>query len=416
MDRFGKRRDSLTVDSDNSLASARDDWQCAGWQVGGGYFWYYAGIGAFIPFVALHFRELGYSGPQVGLLTALPSVGVAIGGPLAGAVADALSVHRWVLRIALLVGTVLALLASMIEAFPFMLAAIAPLALVLSPVPSMMDSYAVTASERANRSYGALRVWGSVGYMAAVLVMGRVMGERVSALLFVGYALCLGLTLLTVFALPPLAERRAQPLLTGIHAATANRPLMTLLLVAYLLSIGTAAMNIYLGVHLEEIGGSASLIGVAFAISAASELPIVAFGSWFLVRLGPVRLAALAIVVYALRFAGYSAITVPEWVLGIQLFHGLSYGAFLIASVTLAHRLAGQEQASTAQALLTAMSFGFGSITGSLLGGVLLDVVGTAGLFGGSAGLMVVTLAVLAIGNRLVGLGGDKVAGAHASG
>ncbi len=400
----GRRRIRVTSGSHNSEASPDSVWRTAAWRVGGGYFWYYAGIGAFVPFIALHFRELGYSGAEVGLLTALPSIGVAIGGPIVGAAADALGVHRWVLRLALLTGAGLALLAATTEPFPLMLLVMAPLAIVLSPVPSMMDSYAVTASERANRSYGALRVWGSVGYLAAVLIMGRVMGDRVSGRLFVGYAVCLGLALLTVFALPPLAERRAQPLLTGIQTAALNRPLMVLLLVSYLLSIGTAAMNIYLGVHLEGIGGSASLIGVAFAISAASELPVVAFGGWFLSRLGAVRLAAVAIVVYALRFVAYSVITVPEWVLGVQLFHGLSYGAFLMASVTLAHRLASKEQTATAQALLTAMSFGFGSITGSLVGGILLDVVGTDGLFRGAALLMVVTLAVLVVGNRAAGL------------
>jgi PPP family 3-phenylpropionic acid transporter len=88
----------------------------------------------------------------------------------------------------------------------------------------------------------------------------------------------------------------------------------------------------------------------------------------------------------------------------VQLLHGLSYGAFLMASVTLAHHIAGRGQAATAQALLTAMSFGFGSITGSLIGGALLDSIGTVGLFRGAAVLMLVTLAILLAGNRAVGL------------
>ncbi|MBA2454798.1 MAG: hypothetical protein H0V47_16645, partial [Chloroflexia bacterium] len=59
---------------------------------------------------------------------------------------------------------------------------------------------------------------------------------------------------------------------------------------------------------------------------------------------------------------------------------------------------------ATAQALLTAMSFGFGSITGSIVGGALLDQIGTAGLFRGAAILMIVVLGVLVAGNRLIGL------------
>jgi MFS transporter, PPP family, 3-phenylpropionic acid transporter len=171
-----------------------------------------------------------------------------------------------------------------------------------------------------------------------------------------------------------------------------------------LLSSGAAIMSVLLGIHVQDLGGTASLVGLAFAVSAASELPVVAFGGWLLRRLGPRRLVALAIVVYALRFVAFSALSVPAWVVPIQALHGLSYGAFLMASVTLAHRLAGREHAATAQALLAATSFGLGSITGSLVGGALLDHVGTVGLFRGAAMLMGVTLAVLIAGERVTTL------------
>ena len=370
----------------------------------GGYFWYYGAIGVFVPFFALYLRDLGFGGLQVGILTALPSIGVAVVGPVIGAMSDSRGVHRWVLRIGLAAGTILAAAGSLLDGFLALFAVMTGLALALAAIPSMMDSYAVVAGDRSGRSYGAIRVWGSVGYMLAVLVAGRLMGDDVSALVFGGYAACLAAALLVVAALPRLGERRSQPVLAGIADAVANRSLAVLLLVAFLISTGTAVMNIYLGVHIEGIGGSASLIGLAFAVSAASELPVIALGGWFLARLGPFRLAVLAIVVYAARFVAFSVITVPELVLGVQIFHGLSYGAFLMASVTLAHRLAPPGRAATAQALLTAMSFGFGAIVGSLVAGALLDVIGTAGLFATSAVLMAITLIVLIAGNRLVGL------------
>lgn len=401
--------DSVNSDITTSEQVETARWRHSTWQISGGYFWYYAAIGAFTPFVALYFREIGFSGVQVGMLTALPSVGVALAGPVLGALADSLGMHRWVLRLGLLLGAAIALVVSLLDAFAVVFPAMIMLALVLGAAPSLLDSYAVATSERIGGSYGFLRVWGSIGYMAAVLVIGWVMGDRVSSMLFIGYAVCLGLALLAVASLPPLADRRAQPLLTGIRTVAGNKPLMLLLLVAFLLSSGAAVMNIYLGIHLESIGGSASLIGVAFALSAASELPVVAFGGWFLNRLGAVRLAGLAILVYIGRFIGFSVITDPEVMLGVQLFHGLSYGAFLMASVTLAHRLAGRDQAATAQALLTAMSFGFGSIAGSLVGGAFLDVIGTDGLFRGAAVLMGVTLVVLIAGNRAAGFETDTV-------
>lgn len=65
-----------------------------------------------------------------------------------------------------------------------------------------------------------------------------------------------------------------------------------------------------------------------------------------------------------------------------------------------AHRLAGPEHAATAQALLAAASFGCGSITGSLVGGALLDRIGTVGLFRGAAAVMLLTLGAFSFGER----------------
>ncbi len=384
--------------------SAMAGWHRSSRHVRAGYFWYYAAIGAFTPFTALYYRDLGFSGLQIGVLTALPSLGVALFGPFWGALSDSLAIHRLVLRVALFLSALLALAASYVSAFALLFPLLAVLSFAVVPVAPLLDGYGVTVSERLGHSFGKLRVWGSLGFMVAVLVMGRIMGDRVSSLVLVGYAVCLALTLLSVVGIPPLAERHPRSLLGGLKEITGNRPLLLLLLVAYLLSSGAAIMYTFLGIRLQEIGGSANLVGIAFALSAVSELPVVAFGGWLMTRLGAPRLIGVGLLVYVVRFIASSTISEPEWMLPVQVLHGLSFGAFLMASVTLAHRLAGSAHAATAQSLLTAMSFGFGSITGSIAGGTLLDHIGTVGLFKGAALLMIVTLAVLVIGNRAVGL------------
>ena len=379
-------------------------WRHSGQRLRAGYFWYYAAIGTFMPFAALYYRELGFSGLQVGALTALPAVGVALSGPVWGAVADARAIHRRILRVALILGVIAALAASRASAFPAVFSLVALLALASVPVAPLLDSYGMTLGDRFGLSYGRLRVWGSLGYMALTLVLGRLMGDGVSSLLLVAHAACLSVTLLWLFGLPPLAERRPRPLLGGLREIRRNAPLLVLLGIAYLMSSGAAVMYVFLGIHIETLDGTPNLVGPAFAISAASELPIVAFGGWFLTRIGASRLIALALIVYAVRFVAFSVAPAGAWILPVQVLHGLSYGAFLMASVTLAHRLAGRGQAATAQGLLTAVSFGFGSITGSLVGGALLEPIGTVGLFRGAAVLMVVTLVVLVAGIRFVGL------------
>ncbi len=363
----------------------------------GAYWWAFGAIGTLTPFIAPYYKELGFSGTEIGILVALPATGVAFFAPIWGAIADSRANHRLVLRAALLIPAMLGLLLTQLRDFWPIFLLVATLALLYAPAAPLIDSYGLMISERHKQSYGSLRVWGSLGFTAGVFVVGELMGADVTTLFLLAYSACLLLACLCTLRLPRLSERSAGPLWGGLGAVARNGPLVALLLTTFLISSSASAMYGFLSIHLRELGGSAELVGRAFALNAASELPVVAFGAWFLSRLGSTKLLGLAIVVYIIRFIAYALIPDPEWVLPVQLLHGLSYGAFLMASVTLVHGLAGRQLAATAQGLLTSMSFGFGSISGSLVGGVLLDRIGTVGIFWIAAGVMTLTLGVYVV-------------------
>lgn len=339
------------------------------------------------------------------LLVALPALGAALAGPLLGATADARSLHRAILCGALAVAALAALAASRTTGFVPLLLLLGTSALAAGPLTPLLDAFAVTVGGRVGRAYGNIRVWGSIGYTLAALLVGRWMGQGASPVFLVAYAAFLGLALAAAAGLPDIGERSARPLLGGLHELRRNRPFVALLLVGYLTASGAAIMNGFLGVRILELGGTTGLVGLAIALGAASEWPVVAFGGRLLARFGASRLVALAIVVYAVRFLAYATIPAATWVLPVQLLHGLSFGAFLVASVTLVHRLAGPAHAAAGQALLSATSFGLGSITGSLVGGALLERVGIAGLFLGAAGVMLLALACFAAAQRGFGNG-----------
>jgi MFS transporter, PPP family, 3-phenylpropionic acid transporter len=211
------------------------------------------------------------------------------------------------------------------------------------------------------------------------------------------------LTSASTLMLPKLAERKPRRLFDGLGEIRKRKPFLLLLLVAYLIASGVAMVNTFLGIHIRGLGGGTDIVGIAFAVAAVSELPIIGFGSWILKRLGPQRMIVIALVAYIVRFVLLASAPSAEWVIVAQLFHGVSFGTFLVASINLAHRAVGQENAATAQALLGAMSFGFGSITGAMVGGVLLDAVGTTRMYTGIVGLMVVALVVYVVGTARLG-------------
>lgn len=368
--------------------------------IGSGYFWFYAGIGAFTPYAALYYDHLGFSGIELGALIALPAALAAFTGPFWGAFADARAMHRNILRVVPLVAAAVALVLSQVTGYlPFLLI-LALMAFMMVPVPSLWDSYAVSAADRGGASFSTLRIFGSLGFMGMVLATGALMSGGMSNRFFFAYAAAHLLTWASSLLLPRLGERRPRRLFDGISAVRRQKPYVLLLVVAYLMATGMSMFNNFLGIHIEGLGGGTGILGVAFAVAAISELPVFALGTRIMERVGPRRMVTIALGFYVLRFSLLTLAPTAEWIVVAQLFHGVSFAVFLVASVNLAHRLVGAENAATAQAMLGSMSFGFGNITGSLVGGALLDVVGTRWLYTGVIGILVVALAVYVIGNR----------------
>lgn len=382
----------------------RSRWRSARLEIGTGYLWFFAAIAAFNPYVAMFYRSQGFSGLQVGMLTAMPAIGLALSGPFWGTIMDQIGIHRRVLRVALLLCAIFALIVAQMQDFAQMFVFVTALSFSQVPLRALLDSYAVGVSERTRRSFGSIRSWGAIGYFVSVLVLGQLMGEEISSLFLYAYALFMVLTFAFMYRLPNLSERQPMQYSTGLGELLGNRALVLLLAVAFLLAVGYAVIYVALGIHIRAIGGTTDLVGVAFAVGAAAELPAFLFGGKLIKRLGERRVITYAIGFYAVRYALIGLIADPVWIIPVQLLHMLSFAAFLVASVPLAHKIVLGEHPATTQSLLTTFSFGFGNVVGSVGGGWLLDAVDSGTLFLLVAGLMVVTLAVFVVGSRAVSL------------
>ncbi len=375
-------------------------WKPAILMSGFGYLWFFGAIAAFNPYIAMYYRSLGFTGLQVGILTAMPAVGLALSGPFWGSVMDALGIHRLVLRMALLLTAVFAIAVANTETFATTFVCVTALAFSLVPLRALLDSYAIAVSDRTRHTFGTIRSWGSVGYFVAVLGLGRIMGKDVDNLFLYAYAGFLLLTLASMWFLPNLAAKQPSHIIDGLRDIQANRPLLLLLLIAFLLMVAYATIYLALGIHMRDsLGGSTTQVGIAFAVGAAAELPAFIWGGRLIRKVGERRLILLVVVSYAVRFLLLWLVTDASQVIVVQAMHMTTFALFLVVSVPLAHKLEGGHHPATTQALLTTTSFGFGNIVGSVGGGALLDYVSTSELFLVVFGLLCVTLVIFVVGS-----------------
>lgn len=364
------------------------------------YFWYLAAVGCLGPYIALYYRLLQLDGLQIGFLVAIPPLGVAILAPLWGGLADSFSAHRLVLRAALVLAALAALLIARTTSFIPLLLLTILLACCLASIPALLDAYAVTISERSGRSYGQFRVWGTIGFIVGVWLVGWQMGQHISHFFLLAYACALLITFGATLGLPSLKRSSAQPMWQCVSEILHDRSVILVLLTSFLVIGNATMMGSFFGIYLTELGGPVSLIGTASVLAALSEIPVMLFGRWFIDRFTSRKILVFAVAMYCVRLMLYSLPPAISWVVWVQLLHGISFGLYLMASITLIHQLAGRERAATAQGLLSSSSQGFGAITGALVGGVLLDQLGAVGILRVATVGMLAALLICVLGGQ----------------
>ena len=134
----------------------------------------YAIWGAWLPL--LYPFLMGYRGFSInecGICLSAGAVGAIFGPFLAGQLADRVISTERLLAISHLVGAVLVLMLGLVETFlPFALLSLV-YGFVYAPTLALTNSISLTHVADRDRDFGPIRVWGTVGWIAAGILMGQ---------------------------------------------------------------------------------------------------------------------------------------------------------------------------------------------------------------------------------------------------
>jgi PPP family 3-phenylpropionic acid transporter len=350
-------------------------------QAGAMYFGYYMALGSLFPFINLYYERLGLSGMQIGALAALPVLASSITALVWGGLADALGAHRAILRTALALSPAAVLMLLLANSFASLVPIVAAYAVLGSAIVPLLDSAALEEAETHQRSYGSLRVWGTIGWSCSTWLVGELIEALGMRLLFYGYAAGVALTFAVSLFQKPRRQVLRSPMASGLRSLLLRRGFLVFLLSIFLLGTTIGAVNSFFSLYLDGLGAGEGVIGLAWTISALSEIPVMLASGGIMRRVGAEGLLTISFLTYALRWLLFSLITDPGWVLLPQILHGLSFGAFLVGGVNYVNERTPEGLSTTGQAVFNTVSYGLGAIAGSLLGGYLYDQVGMISLF-----------------------------------
>lgn len=363
------------------------------------YFWYFAAVGVFEPYLTPFWRHAGFSPSQFGFLLALLP-GVAIAAPfLWTAVADLTRLGQPIFLLNTAVCAGAAFLIPNLRSFLPAAAAVLLFSLVRSPLIPIANSFTLRALGTRREGYAAVRLWGTIGYIGTAIAAGAVIDRVGLALAIYGIGLAMLACAITAWlgrsrqrlALPPARVR-------DILQVLADRRLQVLLVAGGLARLSFGPYETFFTIHLEQLGLSRTFAGTAWAVAASSELLVMLAWPRLCAAAGPRVWLGVGLGAHAVRWLLSIGAVSPAFLLLIQLTHALTFGAFYLAAVQEVDAVAPDGLRATAQGVFSSVAFGLGGFAGNSLSGVLYEPLGMRRLYAGAAVIAAAAAAVYAVG------------------
>jgi PPP family 3-phenylpropionic acid transporter len=160
----------------------------------------------------------------------------------------------------------------------------------------------------------------------------------------------------------------------------ADGPFIIGLTIIALSRLAMTPVNSFLSLFIvEELRWDA--VSLMWALSAASEIPIMYFSARIIAAFGAARLLAVSSVAVAARLLVYAVFPTPGGVVFGQLLHSFCYGLFHPAAISFIATRVPPERRATGIAVYLSLGSGLPTFLGSSLGGVIIAGIGYRALF-----------------------------------
>ncbi|MDD2724630.1 MAG: MFS transporter [Methylovulum sp.] len=356
------------------------------WRLSSFYWFYFAALGAFIPYWGLYLKQAGFDTVQIGQLSAL-LVGCKIVAPnCLGWLADHTGKSLPLVRLA----SFLAALGFCGFLYAHNYSEYISATLVFSffwsaALPQFEAATLAHLKTEAHR-YSQIRLWGSVGFIAAVLGLGALIDwQPLTILPAIMIALLTGIGAAALIV----PEARAishdnQPL--KLWRILKNPEVIAFFVVCMLLQTAHSPYYVFYSIVLKQHHYSSTIIGGLWALGVVAEIVLFIFMRRLLARcsLRALLLASISLAIVRWLLIAYLADS-TVWLLAAQLLHAMTFGGTHIASIHLVHRYFGSQHQGKGQALYNSFSAGLGGMVGSYASGYYFDAIGATGIYTAAA-------------------------------
>lgn len=345
-------------------------------------FYYFAFLGLFFKFFSIYLKdEMGFDQEQIGFIFMLVPLTHIIVTFVLGYISNKFRLEERLLRVLTLMSFVFSIFYLFIDknmenAFIAYIIITILLSIFRNPIMPIVDSTTLAHVMKHGGSYSAIRVWGSVGFIFATIVLGKLLDySEVFPIESTLYAMSLFMLLsyLSSLRIPVKPTEKTGIKLKEVLRHLKDPQLSIFFLASFIHLLGMAAYHEFFGIYVKELNFNYSFIGWFTVASVLPEIILFNYSNRILSKFPPFLLLSFTFFVTVIRWYLLSEFHDLFTIMFSQTLHAFSWGLFFITSISyIDHRFKDRLRTSGIT-LYSTIVFGLGNAIGFYLAGYISD-------------------------------------------
>ncbi len=352
------------------------------WRLSNFYLFFFASLGVLVPYWSLYLKSLGFGPAEIGELMALIMATKIVAPNIWGWITDHSGRRVEITRLA----TLLALIAFggvfLDQGYWWIAAVMCLFSFFWNAALPQFEATTMNMLGDQPQRYSTVRLWGSVGFILAVVLVGSLLDSFGTGMVPWVFMLLLAGLAFSTWLVPREKGAPVEHHGGSIWQVLRRPQVIIVLLICFLLQASHGPYYTFYTIYLEDNDYSRGLIGQLWALGVVAEIGVFLLMHRLLPRFGPKALLLLSLALTTLRWILIAWFV--EWLsvmLFAQLLHAASFGIYHAVAIHLIHHIFTGRHQGRGQALYSSLSFGAGGAVGSLMSGYLWSGAGAITTF-----------------------------------
>jgi len=365
------------------------------WRLSGFYFFYFASLGALIPYWGLYLKTLGFGAVEIGELVAIIMATKIVAPNIWGWIADHTGRRMRVVRLACLLATLAFAGVFLWKGYWWLVLVMSVFSFFWNAALPQFEATTLTHLGNETHRYSSIRLWGSIGFIVAVAALGFMFDRLGNQWLPVVLVVLFAFIWLSSLLVPENAAGHQSLEHTPMREVLSRPVVLSLLAVCFLIQLSHGPYYAFYSLYMAEHGYSKTAIGQLWALGVVAEIVVFLRMHIWLPHYGARNLLLLAAILTAVRWCLLAWFPDKLWLMIFsQSMHAASFGLYHAVAIHLIHQLFHGRNQGRGQALYSSLSFGAGGALGSFVAGYLWAGFGPEQMYVAAAAVAVIAVIV----------------------